>query len=566
MEKNILIINLKRFGDIYLSTQIIDSIVATDSLINVEILVYSEFSKVVKTIQNISRTHTIDREKVISFKNNPVYSDAFSINELFKSLEPLKKKKWDKIINYSNDHVSTYIASYLASDDNCLGVSFNEKNIIKYSSRWAIVFIDLLTTYKHTPINFTDCLHNLVGVKKSVGVNHIITSEKHNSTAFENIERIRKKETLVEKTGKNKGKKSSLKIIGIQLTSSQENKNIPFETMVSLIGMLLDDPNKYPVLLIAPNEEERRYVNRINEYFDNKLITIESDFIALSSVLANIDLLITPDTVVKHLADLLKTPLVEVSLGSGPFLKQGSNNPGSFILTDTVENRSWFSGGPTMKTAILAEDIFNAVSIYFNPTLESALKFSSNVTLYRVILDSQGTTYYPICGEVDASLESLRLMSRYVLFSLMESKNLVDIEEMVVSQPTESIKDLVKYSREHIVVVTKLILNTLRCLLKTKDGAKHGQAFLDTLNELLAECDSQKLVAIPIIFFRAKLEALTSTTVEQNITDVESLLYELKSNIQLVILMLNMFETKAIEQFKRNKEREEKEETEQEIN
>src|SRR3989339_601417 len=382
MEKNILIINLKRFGDIYQATQLIDSIIAVDPLMNIEMLVYSEFEKVTKTIQNISKAHIIDREKIISLKNNPVYSDAFSVNELFVALEPLRKRKWDKVINYSGDNVSTYITSYLATEDNCLGVSFNEKNIIKYSNRWSMVFNDLLTSYKYTPINFSDTLHNMVGVKRAEGANHIITNEKHNIVAADNLNRIRQKESETLRRAKGSTGTETVKIVGLQLITSQADKNIPLNVMIELLGMLLDDPQKYPVLLIAPNETERRYVNRLNEYFDNKLVTIESDFVALPSVLSNIDLLVAPDTVVKHLADLLKTPVVEVSLGSGPFLKQGTNNVGNLILTDLLETRVWFDGqigsndGKSKQTNIKAEDIFNAITVYFNSALETTTTLS----------------------------------------------------------------------------------------------------------------------------------------------------------------------------------------------
>jgi len=62
---------------------------------------------------------------------------------------------------------------------------------------------------------------------------------------------------------------------------------------------------------------------------------------AVASVLMNIDLLVTPDTAIKHIADLTDTPVIEVSLGHAPFLKQGSYNCESLILSDDITTREF---------------------------------------------------------------------------------------------------------------------------------------------------------------------------------------------------------------------------------
>ena len=57
--------------------------------------------------------------------------------------------------------------------------------------------------------------------------------------------------------------------------------------------------------------------NEINLILKMSLISIESDF--LPSVLNSIDLLVTPDTSVKHVADLNKSKILEIIYGHAPF-------------------------------------------------------------------------------------------------------------------------------------------------------------------------------------------------------------------------------------------------------
>ena len=539
MDNNYLIVNLKRFGDIYSSIHLVDSIMRENPQAKISVLVYKEFSKVIKTVHNISKCYEIDREKIISLFNNPIYSDAYALNELKKVTNLLEAKRWKKVINYSNDRVGTYICSIVKSENNC-GVKFSKNHIPEHSNEWSIIFNDMLTSYKHTPIHFVDCYHKLLGIDRAIDSSHkLITNETHNLNAFNSFNEIRKNES---KEG------IDLKMVGIQLKASKESKEVPLDTIVETLNLILDDPGLFPILLIAPTIEERTYVNKINEYFDNKLITVEADFIALSSVLLNLDIIITPDTVIKHMADLLSVPVLEISLGQAPFLKQGTIQKGCLVLTPIVDSRMWFTNQQVeLPNLIKGSDIYNSLQIYFNPGTENVAELSENVTLYRTSYDDNGICYLPIAGELNLDTEIIRYLSRYVTLSIMGENSLLTLKNIIMQFPHDFIKKIIAREKEQIISTTRKLLNTLRSLMSTKDNQGLAKDFVQHLNALFEECEESHLGTLSILIFRAQIESLSNGGLSKNISDVEKLLFQTKTNIQKTINILETFDSEIDE-------------------
>ena len=148
-----------------------------------------------------------------------------------------------------------------------------------------------------TPYSFNDCAHKIAGVEIKNERSTIIKSNKiHDRTAINNLDRLR---SLKSQDA------NRVSIIGIQVSSASIVKEIPEDTLIETIRLINSSETMIPILLTAPTEEEKKKASRINKEFENKLVSVEADFIALPSVLKNIDLLLTPDTSIKHLADLL---------------------------------------------------------------------------------------------------------------------------------------------------------------------------------------------------------------------------------------------------------------------
>ena len=537
----VLLVNLKRNGDIYQTAHLINSIYKNDPTTEIGLVVFDEFKTAAKTLSNVSKVYSIPRKDLITFYKNDLYSDGFGIDLLHHSLNKIVEKNWNEVINYSNDRSSTYISTYLATKMNSSlrGIAFTKKRTIDYSNEWSLILNDIITSYQSTPINFNDCIHQITGIDQIVSGEKLVSNTKHNETAFANFNKLR--ESYVSDDGFSK-------IVGIQVKTSSERKEIPEETLIEALRYFESDPLIIPILLIAPTDEEREIANRINSQFDNKLVSVEADLIALPSVLLNVDLLFTPDTLVKHMADLLDTPCLEISLGPAPLFKQGSINPNSLILSYEPSKRvfSYTEGEEitmVQNLSLTASDLYKCTQAALGTLQTSEIELEDRWCLYRPYQDFIGTNLAPVSGSVNPEFEVRRFLARQLCFSLASDKTDKSINEIIINSIPE--KDAIKVLEEEksfIGLVTKDLLSTLRSLIQTQESIAKGNQFVTSLGELLEKCDDQRLCAIPILYFRAKVESLSTTSMGENFKEVEALLYKLKDDIQRLMSCINELE------------------------
>jgi ADP-heptose:LPS heptosyltransferase len=530
--KKVLLVNLRRFGDLYSSEHLINSL-SKENGDEVSLLVYKEFEKVAQNLQGVSNVYTIDRKKIITLTKSDIFNDGYAIEEFYKDLKEFNTITWDQVINYSNDRVSTHLTTLLNSKEK-LGLEFTSSMRNKYSNDWEILFNDVITEMDFSPIHFNDIYHNIAQVRSNKDGLKLKTSANHNENAFKNISHLRKNEDGTQS-----------KVVGVQLVTSERSKNIPENILVEVISNLKEN-NIVPMLLIAPTDEERLVANRINEEFDGSLVSVESDFHALTSVVMNLDAVITPDTAIKHLTDLVDTPCLEVSLGASPFLKQGSINDQSLILTKNIEDRSFSKEDTEM--CVTAKDITNSTLLLLNMVSFNSVEISEGLTLYRPYQDSLGTSYFSVKGSVNNSLEAQRISSRMYLASVLTDLDTSNFVEMILELRGEHFKRWLKNEKESVTLVTKDLLGSIRSLIQMTENKSKSKEFITSLGVLLEHCSDVTITAIPTLFLRARLESLLSTNLSESIKEVEAQLYKMKSDLQKVYEVLKTVEESAREQ------------------
>lgn len=527
-----LIINLKRHGDILASARLINSILSHENKSKIDLLIYNEFVESAKCLRQIDNIYCMNRRKILTLKKSSLFSDGFALDYLYRFLKNIKTKNYHQIINLSNDHVSAYITSYLSSDrKNYHGIRFSRNNTPGPSNQWAMIFNEVLTQYRHTPLHYVDCYHKIVGIPLRKEGDFLKINAGHDEMASKNFSIIRKNtsETDVEK-----------KIVGIQLKSSMKEKDIPKKILISMLKKLMESEEYFPVILIAPIESERQYVKEINSHFSDSLVTVEADFLAVVSVIKNLNLLITPDTVIKHIADLKNIPILEISLGHAPFLKQGTYNTKSMILTDSLEKRKFTTKEITsFKSNITEIDIMKCVN-YMSSIKKEKVELSSGVALYKSIQDTLGVRYDLVMGAHDPNLEITRLMARYYMTVITDVSNVLPRE--ILRYSTNSINRWVYDQKNHVNNATRNLLNTLRSLLSIKDNLYKIQKFVWDLDKLLEYCHSSSIIAMPTLLFSAGIESISDTTKMKNIKSIEKLLYKLKEHYQIAISCIKVLE------------------------
>jgi ADP-heptose:LPS heptosyltransferase len=533
--KKILIINLRRLGDVYSSAHLINSMAALGSA-EISLLVYQESAKAARSLSNIIKVYTINRHEIVTLKTNKIFSDADALTELFSEMSEIKNQLWDQVINYSNDNVGTYLASYIQNSARAIsGVYYDSHHLSNINNKWALLFNDILTAMPLSPIHFTDCYHKITSTPYSFVGSKIQTSPQHHELARTQINAIRLSH---DGDGKN------AKIVGIQLKTSSALKDLPSEIVKDFIFLMKKSSELIPVLLIAPNEYERSSANLISEQFDDGVVVIESDLITLPSVLSYLDLLVTPDTATKHVANLTGTGVLEISLGTSPFLKQGPYANNSLVLTDTLEARSFSGAHPT---AINGMDVVSSVLYFFSTTKTVKPLLSTNVTLYGARFDQLGIYYYPISGAISPKVEIPRLMNRQLVSTLFQS---LEIESLYVDVKGYGKNTVTKWAdreRSNVTQFMRDLLATLRALLQGQNRKDNSLEFVTSLGRLLNYAGTNELTQIPCLIFKGKLELVRGTTVEENTKEVEVLLHELKSNVLKILALLRQLDDVSAE-------------------
>ena len=531
--KKILIINLRRLGDVFSTAHLINSLTANGEN-QVSLLTYKENSKASSILKNVSNLFEIDRKELITLKTNKLFSDGFAFEHLFNQVSVIKDQKWDQIINYSNDLVGAHLTSYFKKSSNeIIGVHFNNQRNIVIQNEWELLFNDVLPIVKYAPIHFVDCYHKMTGSTLVKDGHKIITNSKFSEMAFNNINAVRKAHNSIE---------GQCKAIGIQIKTADTSKDIPEKVLNELLKLIRNHEELIPFILIAPNEDERRFAENLNNTHNNELAIVEADLQAMTSILMNMDMLITPCTAIKHLADLTETPVLEISLGHAPFLKQGSYSKNSLILTDVISNREFTKSNLVNHTSITALDIMSCILYTLTRSKVIKPRLSDNVTLYQSSFDQMGIRYTPIAGTVNTKIEIHRLMSRQLISTWFDQNSDMRIYQDVCNLDLISATEWTNSEKVIVTNVMKDILGTLRSLLQSSENKKSSRDFIMNLGKLISHISNESLVQIPVSMFKSKIESINVKTFEENTKEVEVLLYELKSDTQKILQCLQELE------------------------
>lgn len=530
--KKYLIINLKRNGDIFNMAHTIQAIKNDDNDASIQLVVLKEFEKAAQALSGIDHIYTLDRQKILTFKKNNIFSDGMALNHFEEEINQFAIKKWDFVFNYSNDRVSTHISSYLSKNTSKhIGIRFNETCNIEYSNEWALLFNDIISDLNFSPLSFRDNYNWMANVKSGKMEMPLKTKEEYNKTAHLNFSEIRRIESG----------EGEVKIIGIQVSASHQYKTIPYSEIIALIDEMYMTPDIFPILLGAPTDSDRTLISKINGEFNNSLVSIEADFHALSSVMLNLDALITPDTSIKHVADLLEIPTVELSLGESPLFKQGTVNTKSVIITPSVKNRSFKKKEvestreyKDLNNLIKGSDIMTAIYYVLGErdSFEKAT-LSTGLSVYQPVNDELGTRLTLIAGERVDAIETDRLITRSLICKKLINKEDTGIYDEVSTFSSKFVTEWINTQRDIITETSKDLLGTLRAIIQIDSNEKSVRSFLGNLTKLCAYCDSPwQFAKLPSLRFRARLEALNTSNIQASAKEVEGLLYEYKADIQ----------------------------------
>ena len=516
---NVLIINLKRNGDIFACSKLMGSLKAQYPDGKIHLLIFDEFIDAAKLLLMADQIHTISRKKIKLLKKNQIFSKAHALNTLFADLENLRKVDFDWSINYSNDKIGSYLIPFFGAKKTS-GVSFTKNLTLHFSNSWALTFNDIITRKKSSPIHFLECYHKICELPYRPQSSHIKTDELSNTIVKQRFAHFKKKYAIG----------TMARFIGIHFKTSQQSRDIPVSVMVDFIDNMLKTGSFIPLILISNDPYEQTILAQINKKIDNKILSIKSDFRSLPSVLKEIDLLVCPDTSIKHLAELLGTPVLEVIHADAPIFKHGCTNKGNLIIGP----KTLLGQGPSSETkTISGDDLFQA--LLYKYSIIKKVSLHSNNMLLKTEFDDHGPTFEVIAGSFDANEFINFHMQKAYLRALNKDKAMSDAPFIFLAKnySNDSLFRWIDKEKKHISSMINVLFSTIRGLRKV-DKIGNSEAvngFIQSLNALLGLQNENTLANLALLSFKTKVDNIQSVDISGNIREMESFLYELKDNI-----------------------------------
>ena len=290
----VLLINLKNAEDTLGIGGLINSIKKNDPSAKISVLIYKEYKLAISYLKNIATVHQVDRKKILSIKSSPLFSDTFAFNEFMAPLIELKKNKWDHVINMDNDSVSHLITSYLMNQKHS-GICFKKDKVINYSNYWAKIYCHVLPAPFNIGLSSVENLHQMAQLNWEKPGIKIYLPPENNRAITKKIAIVKKQQSHIS---------PGFKLVGVLIRPSSLMKEITLSTLCDFFHLCLENGDFHPLILISPSESEKKLANKLRELFSDHLTFMEYNVQTLPNILLHLDLLIAPDTVMKHAAGL----------------------------------------------------------------------------------------------------------------------------------------------------------------------------------------------------------------------------------------------------------------------
>lgn len=507
--KNILILNNGTSHDLIASSHLISSMKKEDSNTNIEVVTFEEHRDLSVVINNVTQFHYLDSKTISSIIENPLYSDAFAINKFTEVISPLAAQKWDEIINYSNDNISAYLMNAIGASEK-VGAYINQSGAPKCSDKWSIFQNYVASGVTRQPIDKVTIRNHMAKTPIHSDIEKIKNNPDYAVVAGQNFSRIR----LM------KGSPATF-IVGINLEAGYDGYGIEMDTYIDIIETLEESNDYKPVLLLNGKNYQRQIANDLNKHFNDNLISINIESIALPAVLSNLDSIISASNDQLAVADAMETRCIELRDFSGKTFTPTIFNPDNYVIY-VKEERT------------LASDILLGLNEEFGTELPIDFMTSTN-PVYKTVNDNFGNFQTQIRGDLNIQQELRYHVERSFFYNCLGyEKNSELIEHIRQNTEKDTLSEYIINLKSELTSTVKILLATLRSLKSVKNSESGLNSFITYLDNLIAVGKENTIVSSIIRNFEGRVENINANDIDSNIKAIETNLFELKSELQML--------------------------------
>lgn len=308
----ILLIQLLRLGDVIAIAPVLTALKEKYPKAEIHIMVNKEAEKVLPLFQDVHVHWVIDRKNLQEGLGRPARALFEPYDRLKEVIDQINAQNYGLIINATQNRFSARLMGLLRADKK-VGLEMRGDQLV-FGSPW-IQYLNKAESVLAGRFHYTDVFKFAVEVDETV-IDYGFSETERGASEVRSLTSQKEK------------------IILIQPFTSDSKKNWPEEKFLRLIQLLEVFFPLYRIgLLGAPFERDR--VEGLIERLRPTCTSVFSAILSLEgaySLIRRSELLVSGDTSIKHLAASLRTPVIELSLGSSDCYTTGPYSDRALVI------------------------------------------------------------------------------------------------------------------------------------------------------------------------------------------------------------------------------------------
>lgn len=354
----VLVIQLARLGDTLQSLMALRAAQQLYPQLEITFLARDRFADATKRVPWLHEVITLPTEALLSPILTRHQSEAQGIRDIAKWVRPLVQSTWDFVINWSYSESSSYLTGLLPARVK-LGYSRRSDGTLSSADGWSHYIQAIVQGSIHQNIHLTDILTTqlLTALQIHVGDPVDAGNSPVTSKAFFALE-------MGERDFGRSWRDLSRKWIGLQLGAGHETKTWSPESWARLATLILrNHPECNLVLLGGPGESgkaEAFYAElRRNRISTSGILSLvgQTDFDLWASVIGRCQWIVAGDTAASHLASVLGTRVLNLSLGPVRLEETGPYGNGHYVVTSSRKCDGCLNESRTLSSHRCREDV-----------------------------------------------------------------------------------------------------------------------------------------------------------------------------------------------------------------
>ena len=332
-----LVIQLARMGDTLQSLMALRAAKQLYPQLEIHFLARERFSTAVKKVPWIKEVITLPTDQLLSPAIRGEKNETQSLADLARWLGPIIKDPWDLIINWSFSEASSYLTALIPARIK-LGYTRREDLSFVAADGWSHYVQAIIQGAIGQNIHLTDILTTqlLTALQIHIGDPLAEGNAPVTSKGFFSL-------TLGESEVQSISLNPSKKWISVQLGSSQKHKIWSASHWATLIQYFIKKNPDYAVCLLGGTEDINHAQSIMNEVTSNSRntstllnLTGKTNFDMWASVISRSQWLISGDTAAIHLASVLGTRILDLSIGPVRHNETGPYGNGHYVMSSAL--------------------------------------------------------------------------------------------------------------------------------------------------------------------------------------------------------------------------------------